>query len=689
MKNFALLGLLLCALFGPEVSAQYKFDNVLYGASFYNEYMPTERLDEDIRLMKQAGVSSIRVGESTWAVIEPQEGVYNFEWMDRVLDELHKAGIKVIYGTPTYSVPAWLFHKHPEILAKHVQGGQAYYGYRQNMDITNPTYKYYCERIIRKVCERYAQHPAVIGFQVDNEVEARGINNHDHFVDFRNHVKNKFGGDIAKLNKEWGLNYWGMNINTWEEFYTRDGVTSPSYKNEWERYYRVMLADFLNWQCDIVKEYIRSDQFVTHDFMTAFQNLDQIESCKQMDYPGVNVYHAVQDYQDGQLISYAGDFMRQVGKSGNYMVMETNAQGIAFGDSRGQNPPYDGQLRQNLYSHLASGANLVYYWHWTTLHYGHETYWKGILGHDMTPNRVYNEFSVTAHELEQIGPKLVNLKKNNKAAILFSHDSYHALEFIRYKDWNNYQVYDLHKALFQQNIEVDILSCDKVSDFSKYDMLVIPSLYVATDELLNKIDQFVRDGGHVVMMLKSGYMNEYSAVRPTLAPGSLRKAAGIHYQEFANIGNLPLKGDPFGVGEDNNVFDWYEFLIPETATPLAYADHPFFGKWPVITENNYGKGKLTYIGTNPSQKVLQKIIRKVALESKVITEEKVTFPVILRSGTNDQGHKLDYVFNYSDKDVTVKNNIAEGKDLLTDTKYNLGDEIHVQPWGVAILESKK
>lgn len=228
-----------------------------------------------------------------------------------------------------------------------------------------------------------------------------------------------------------------------------------------------------------------------------------------------------------------------------------------------------------------------------------------------------------------------------------------------------------------------------MSDFSKYDMLVIPSLYVATDELLNKIDQFVRDGGHVVMMLKSGYMNEYSAVRPTLAPGPLRKAAGIHYQEFANIGNLPLKGDPFGVGEDNNVFDWYEFLIPETATPLAYADHPFFGKWPVITENNYGKGKLTYIGTNPSQKVLQKIIRKVALESKVIAEEKVTFPVILRSGTNDQGHKLDYVFNYSDKDVTVKNNIAEGKDLLTDIKYNLGDEIHVQPWGVVILENKK
>ena len=312
MKNknyFILLVLFLSAL---QIKAQYSFDNVLYGAAYYHEYMPYERLDEDIRLMKRAGLTVVRVGESAWGVFEPQEGNFEFEWMDRILDKMHAAGIKVILGTPTYSIPAWLAYKHPEVLAEHAKGNKAYYGIRQNMDFTNPTYQFYCERIIRKMLERYAQHPAVIGYQVDNETEARGVNNRDYFFGFRNYIKQKFNNDLNLLAKEWGMNYWGMNINTWEEFYPRDGVTSPSYKNEWERYNRKEVADFLNWQCDLVNEYKRKDQFVTHCFMPDFHNIDQVESFRQMQYPAINVYHDVQDKQDGQRIAYAGDFVRTV-----------------------------------------------------------------------------------------------------------------------------------------------------------------------------------------------------------------------------------------------------------------------------------------------------------------------------------------------------------------------------------------
>lgn len=690
MKSNLFLVLLLAIAICVPCSAQYAFDHILYGASYYHEYMPSERLDEDVRMMKEAGVSVVRVGESTWAVFEPQEGVYELDWMERVLDKMHEAGIKVIFGTPTYSIPAWLAHKHPEVLAEYTRGGKAYYGARQNMDITNPTYRFYCEKIIRKLMERFASHPAVIGFQVDNEVEARGINNHDHFVDFRNHVKSKFNGDLELLKKEWGMNYWGMNINTWEEFYTRDGVSNPSYKNEWERYYRIMLSEFLNWQCDIINEYKRPDQFITHDFMTAFQNLDQIESCRQMQFPGINVYHDVQDGQNGYLIAYAGDFMRNVkpGGNSNYLVMETNAQGIGW-DSRGQFPPYDGQLRQNLYSHLASGANMVLYWHWATLHYGQETFWKGLLGHDLKPNRVYNEFSKVAHELEENGKELVNLKKDNKVALLFSHDSHKALYFMPYSNGVNYQADMMYWSLFSQNIEADIISCDKVSDFSKYDMLVIPSLYVADDELLESISEFVRNGGRVVMMLKSGYCNEHSAARTETAPGPLREAAGFYYQEYSCIDKIPLKDNPFGVSDDVNLIgDWYEMLILETAKPLAYAEHPFFGKWPVITENEYGKGKLTYLGTNPTQEIMDKIIRDAAVECGAIDEDQLSHPIIIREGKNDKGKGIHYIFNYSANSWTIINDVASGSDLLTGKTYKLGEHIVCEPWGVIIIESR-
>lgn len=679
-----ILFLLVAFLAIFQVKAQYIFDNVLYGAAYYHEYMPYERLDKDIQLMKQAGLSVVRVGESAWGIFEPQEGVFNFEWMDHILDKLHAAGIKVILGTPTYSIPAWLAHTHPEVLAKHSRGNKAYYGIRQNMDFTNPTYKFYCERIIRKMLERYAKHPAIIGYQVDNETEARGVNNRDYFIGFRNYIKDKFNNDLDLLTKEWGMNYWGMNIRTWEEFYERDGVTNPSYKNEWERYNRKQVADFLNWQCDIVNEYKREDQFVTHCFMPAFHNVDQVESFRQMQYPAINVYHDVQDKQDGQRIAYAGDFVRTVAKS-NYIVMETNAQGIGW-DARSQYPPYDNQLRQNVYAHYASGANMVEYWHWATLHYGQETYWRGVLGHDLEPNRVYAEFTRTAKELEKIGKQLVGLKKRNKAAILYSHDSYHALEFMPYTYKENYPIDLVHKSLYFQNIETDIIPCDKITDFSGYDLLVIPPLYVATDKLLEAIDRFVYEGGYVVMMHKSGYCNEHSAVRATCAPGPLRKACGFYYQEYSTINNLKLKDDPFLLGKENCVSDWYEFLIPETATPLAYADHPFFGKWPVVTENKYGKGKLVYIGTYPSQGLLDKLVKQVAVEAGIISSDEYTFPVIVRSGVNSAGKQLHYVFNYSDRPCQFASKYVSALELLTGKHVKQGDKMAIEAWGVAILQ---
>ncbi|WP_193391197.1 alpha-amylase family protein, partial [Candidatus Symbiothrix dinenymphae] len=186
--------------------------------------------------------------------------------------------------------------------------------------------------------------------------------------------------------------------------------------------------------------------------------------------------HAVQNGQDGWYIAYSGDFMRTVAK-GNYLVTETSAQGTGFNNSRNQNPQFDGQPRQNVYAHLASGSNMVQYWHWHSLHYGQETYWGGVLGHDLEPNRLYKEVSVIGRELKKVGPRLMNLKKDNKVAILYSHDSYHALRFMYYTNKAQYPDQLVHSALYRQNIETDIVPCDQWSDFSQYKMLVIPPLY--------------------------------------------------------------------------------------------------------------------------------------------------------------------------------------------------------------------
>ena len=684
-KHVVILWLIISLLLPTLACAQYKFDNVLYGAAYYHEYMPTDRLDKDIQMMKDCGLSVVRVGESSWGLFEPREGEFEFAWMDRIIDKMHQAGIKVILGTPTYAIPAWMAEKHPDVLTAYERGNKAYYGTRQNMDISNPAYLFYSERIIRKMMEHYANHPAIIGYQVDNEATARGTNNHDFFVGFRSYIKEKFDNDLDSLNKAWGLNYWSMNIHSWEEFYTRDGVTNPSYKNEWERYGRKRIADFLNWQVDIVNEYKRKDQFVTHCFMPAFHEIDQVESFRQMEYPAINPYHSVQDGQNGRLISYSGDHMRTVAK-GNYLITETNAQTTGW-DARYQYPPYDNQLRQNVYSHLASGANMVEYWHWHSIHYGQETYWKGILGHDLEPNRIYHEFTAVAKELKNIGSKLVNLKKKNDVAILYSHDSYYGLRFMPYTHGDNYPVEMLHSSLYNMNIETDIVHCDKVSDFSEYKMLIIPPLYIATDELLEKIDAFVKNGGKVIMMYKSGYCNEHSAVRAMLAPGPLRKACGFYYQESSTIGWMELKDNPFGLDNKKAIGEILEFIIHETAQPLAYADHPFFGKWPVITENSYGKGSLVYIASYPSQELFEKIVRTEAEKAGIVSDDEYKFPIIVKKGTNDKGRTIRYIFNYSPTSQEVEYNYAsKGKELLKNRTLSKGDSMTIAPWDLLIVE---
>ena len=682
--------LLLAAALAVTATAkaqQKTFDKPLYGAAYYSEYTPTDRLDEDVRLMKEAGLTVVRVGESTWSLFEPQDGQFEFAWMDRILDKLHAAGIKVILGTPTYSIPSWMAAEHPEVLSHTIDDRQSYYGIRQNMDIKNPTYLRYCERIIRKMMEHFAQHPAIIGYQVDNEVEARGIDNPDYFEGFRDYIKDAFNSDLKELNRRWGLNYWGMNINRWEDFYDRKGVTNPSYKVWWERWNRKVTADFLNWQIDIVNEYRRPDQFVMHCFMPYFCNIDQVEAFCQMEYPAINVYYTMQDGQDGAWIGYASDYMRPIARHHNFLVTETNAQGTGW-SSRDQWPPYDGQLRQNMYAFLSGGANMVEYWHWATLHYGQETYWRGVLGHDGQPNRVYAEFQRGAAELDKVGDRLVNLQKQNRVALLYSHDSKHALDFMPYTDRDQYKDYMMYDALYRQNIECDILPVDNptMQDFSKYDMLVVPSLYVATDELLQKISDFVREGGEVVMLYKSGSTDYDNAVRPMLAPGPLAEACGFTYQEYSSINRLPLRANDLGAA-DNTVSTWMEFLQLTTAKPLATVEHKFFGQWPCITENAYGKGHLIYIGTLPSTELLQRLLARAADRKQILTAERQhTFPIILRSGFNDYGKKVHYIFNYSYEPKTIAYPFAASRSLLDSQQLKPNSMVTIEPWGVIIGE---
>ncbi|MBZ5663441.1 MAG: beta-galactosidase [Acidobacteriia bacterium] len=690
---FAVLVLLLLTL--PSLAqnkpafAPDKMDTVLYGAAYYTEYMPYDRLDQDVQLMQQAGISVVRMGESSWGLWEPQDGRFEYAWMDRVVDRMQKAGIKVILGTPTYSIPAWLYKEHPEIVITRFGGQTITFGYRQNADLMNTTYRFYCERVICKLLEHYKNNSAVIGWQIDNETSSGGAANRDVQEGFVGYLQKKFG-TVDELNKDWGLNYWGQRLNDWTEIPPEEGIINPGWKLEWQRYQQWMTTDFLAWQGRIVNEYKRPDQFITHDLAGPPRaEVNEHNIARAMDIMAVNPYHGTQDQFDGLGSTMSGDYTRSL-KQTNYLVTETNAQTIGW-DSKEQFPPYDGQLRLDVYTHLSSGANMVEYWHWHSLHYGQETYWKGVLSHDLEPGRAYAEVSRTAHELQRIGPEIVDLKRSNKVAILYSSDSYYGIEFMKFSDKVNYRTMlgQMYDTLYRLKCGVDFVFPES-TNLSDYKVVVVPPLYVASDEVLNRLAEYVRGGGHLVMAFKSGFTNQYDTVRWSMAPGPLRKAAGFHYQEFSNLSKpLALKDDPFKAGADNNVSTWAEMLILEGAQPLAFYDHPFFGKYPAITQNHFGSGTLTYEGTVLSDPLQTKVLLNV-LQMAGLTgpDQELPAPVHVKHGTNRSGKVVHYYMNYSSDPQSFKYPYKPGEDLLTRTAVGPAQTLTLKAWDLVIVEER-
>jgi beta-galactosidase len=430
------------------------------------------------------------------------------------------------------------------------------------------------------------------------------------------------------------------------------------------------------------------------------RDVNEFQIAKVLDIAANNPYHGTQEHMDGQSQAEQGDYTRSL-KHANYLVTETNAQTTDW-SSAYQYPPYDGQLRLDVYTHLSSGANMVEYWHWASIPSGQETYWKGVLSHDLEPNRAYAEVSRTAHELQKIGPKLVNLKITNDVAILYSVDSANALDYMPFAlapaaQWEmgkpvatySTVVHQLHKAFYDANVGVDFVF-PEAADFSSYKLIVVPPLYIANDALLQKLSDYVKGGGHVLMTFKSGFANEDSAARAVRAPGPLREAAGFNYQEFSNLEKaLSLKGDAFKVGEDNKVMYWAEFLQLEHAKPLASYDHPFFGRWPAITRNQFGAGTLTYEGTFLSDPLQHAVVLDVLRDARVDgVKQSLPAQVREKSGVNGAGKTLHYFLNYSGTAQSFIYNQGPGIDLLSGRPVSNAKRVELDPWDLAIVEEQ-
>ena len=673
---------------------------LLYGAAYYDEYMPYDRLDKDVEMMKKAGINTVRIAESTWSTCEPQPGVFDFSHVERVMDAMEEAGINVIIGTPTYAVPTWMVKAHPDVLAETVRG-RGIYGARQIMDITHPVYLFYAERVIRELMKLTAHRKCVIGFQLDNETKYYGTAGKNVQEQFVKYIREKFHDDLDALNYEFGLDYWSNRINAWEDFPDVRGTINGSLGAEFEKFQRTLVDKFLGWQADIVNEYRREDQFVTHNLDFEWRGysygiqpyVNHLHASQCLTIAGTDIYHPTQDDLTGVEIAFGGDLIRSL-KQDNYLVIETEAQGFPGWT------PYKGQLRLQAYSHLASGANSVMYWHWHSIHNACETYWKGILSHDFQENATYREACTIGNEFARLGKHLVNLKKKNEVAVLVSNEALTALNWFRIQEqapgadaksiYYNDVMRWMYDTLYHMNVECDFIWPES-ENLEQYKAIVVPALYAAPDELLIRLKQYVENGGTLIASFKTAFANENVKVSHQVQPHILSNCFGVHYDQFTFPKNVGLTGEVIPEKTDQkgnahpaaNVF--MELLVSEGAEVLASYEHYNWKDYAAITRNHYGKGQAVYIGCMTDEETLKSVYKAVLPEAGVEIPE-YHYPIIVRKGLNDLGKTVCYFLNYSGMELEMPYDYKNGIELLENTAVENGTALQMPAWGVKIVE---
>ena len=673
---------------------------LLYGAAYYDEYMPYDRLDKDVEMMKKAGINTVRIAESTWSTCEPQAGEFDFSHVERVMDAMEEAGINVIIGTPTYAVPTWMVKAHPDVLAETVKG-RGIYGARQIMDITHPVYLFYAERVIRELMKCTAHRKCVIGFQLDNETKYYGTAGKNVQEQFVKYIREKFYDNLDAMNYEFGLDYWSNRINAWEDFLDVRGTINGSLGAEFEKFQRTLVDKFLGWQADIVNEYRREDQFVTHNLDFEWRGysygiqpyVNHLHASQCLTIAGTDIYHPTQDDLTGVEIAFGGDLIRSL-KQDNYLVIETEAQGFPGWT------PYKGQLRLQAYSHLASGANSVMYWHWHSIHNACETYWKGILSHDFQENATYREACIIGNEFARLGKHLVNLKKKNEVAVLVSNEALTALNWFRIQEqapgadaksiYYNDVMRWMYDTLYHMNIECDFIWPES-ENLDQYKAIVVPALYAAPDELLIRLNQYVENGGTLIASFKTAFANENVKVSHEVQPHILSNCFGVHYDQFTFPKNVGLTGEVIPEKTDQkgnahpaaNVF--MELLVSEGAEVLASYEHYNWKDYAAITRNHYGKGQAVYIGCMTDEETLKSVYKAVLPEAGVEIPE-YHYPIIVRKGLNDLGKTVCYFLNYSGMELEMPYDYKNGIELLENTAVENGTALQMPAWGVKIVE---
>lgn len=657
-----LLAMVCGCLFCGGIFAQHTWFNdkdlTLTGAYYYPEHWDESQWERDLKQMHELGFEFTHFAEFAWAQLEPQEGVYDFSWLDRAVALAAKYDLKVVMCTSTATPPVWLSRKYPEILLKSEDGTVQDHGARQHASFASPVYRKLAYRMIEELARYYGNDSRIIGWQLDNEPAVQFDYNQAAEEAFREFLKEKYHHNIQELNAAWGTAFWSEVYSRFEEITLPK--TAQMFMNhhqilDYRRFAAKQTNDFLNEQCRLIKKYAKN-QWVTTNYIPDYDK-GHIGGSKDLDFVSYTRYMVYGDnegigrrgYRVGNplRIAMANDFFRPV--NGTYGVMELQPGQVNWGSINPQ--PLPGAVRLWLWSVFAGGSDFICTYRYRQPLYGTEQYHYGIVGTDgvtvTSGGREYEQFMKEIRSLRKdYRPKEdkpeTYLKR--KTAILWNPENYWSID--RQKQnatWNTFAHVDkYYRTLKSYATPVDFISEEK--DFSQYPVMIVPAYQLADKELVARWKKYVEEGGNLVLTCRTAQKDRFGRL-PEAPFGSMIDELTGNHMEFYD---LLLPQDPGQVKMDGKVYTWNtwgEILQPSASNEVwaTYTNEFYEGK-PAVTFRKLGKGSVTYIGVDSSDGALERQVLDKLYSRLQIEVMNLPYGV-----TMEYRNGLGIVLNYSDQ----------------------------------------
>lgn len=660
--NHLILVAVILFLLGISVNAQ-----VLYVGSNYHPHddKNIDKIKTDIQLMKAAGFSCVRMGHLAWDSYEPSEGKFDFAWFDQVMDEMNKAGIKVILDIAIHPAPIWLHHKFPSIDVVDANGDVQYPNHRYMDDVGDPNYQKYAVRYADSISRHYAKHPALLAFGIDNESGDGPISYSEtvrqRFIEW---LKIKYT-NLDNLNKAWATQRWSRRLNGFDEV----GLPSDGQKNGAPE----KILDFRQFVSDEVNQIL-------------FKVLDKVKQNAPNAQTNTNAwYYSALKYFDYSEIAYSEKMTREGCGfyPGTTLTTNWGVMNALFGIARIQfestNPFWCSEfttmtavpnaIRKQAYSTLFYGNQMICGWTWQSMHAGEEQYLEGMLDWDGIPNRKYDEYKQIATEFKKI-EKYFPYQLQAEVGLAFSFPSQIASS--AFPEQHDNQLQACFDMFYWRNMDSRVVEISRSN--LNYKLLIVPGVAVMDETTANKIRNYVKNGGTVIMTSNSAIVDETGQVFASTHPGRLSDVFGIRvasYEETENMNEISRKAftgkkleltyKGKAINTESARFDVIESKGAEILSNITSLDKDY----PIMTSNKYGKGQAIYVGLPAKGEVLGGLVDELIAELGIKKGPEVPSGVMARQ--IDKNHFLYLNVSGEPKEIRIKGN---SRSILFDKEYS-------------------